>query len=546
MQIHSVALTNFMSHDRARLMIPATGALVITGPNGAGKSAFVEAVAWAFWGKTLRGHKPWRDGEACEVCVISPGLRVTRSRSDRGKLSLAWEVDGEAPDVFDTVTKAQEALAAHIPTFEAWRQTHVLTSADSSRFTLATDAERKRLLEEVLGVEGIDAARNAAKGDLGEARGDERAASAHLSGLTASHAQAQAALDALDAPTTVSDAAHTTALGVQALHAEGLHEAREDIRRIEDDIKLTISEIATHRALRRTIDERRARVSVNKCPTCEQAIQPAHRDRLTKALHEQQTDLDGRLDDALADKGHAEAVLDEVREAVREANREHAEAVGIIDTYRREQKAHRDSAARRGHLAKILADNAAAAAQHTSERDAAQQRQKVLSAVVDLFGARGFRGHLLASSVAGLQTLTNRWLDILAPALALGLSIDPRGSVRIDLDGAANGQGYMGASSGERRRVDVALTLALCELASAASGADEGTLWLDEVFDSLDPAGISGVSSAVSTLSATRGTILITHNAEVAALPTATRLELGIANHASQENNGVESETPER
>ncbi len=546
MKIHSVALTNFMSHASTTLTIPDTGALVITGPNGAGKSSFVEAVAWCLWGKTLRGHKPWRDGERCEATILTPTLRVTRSRTVKGKLSLAWTAAGEPPDTYDTVTKAQEALALYIPTFASWRQTHVLTSADAARFTMATDAERKRLLEEVLGVEGIDHARGAAKTDLMAARNAEREAEARLAGMVQGRAQAEAALAALDVPVTVSQSAYDEAVAQQGVHAEAIASARADARAFEQDIRLTVGDVATHRAHIRTSDQRRAHLSVSVCPTCEQAIDGAHKESLTATLHQERTDLEDRLSDSLADKGHAQAVLDEVREELRDAERAHAAAVLTMDTFTREQQTRRDADVKKAHLATVLADGDALSAQYTGEATEAARRQRLLTAVVALFGAKGFRGHLLASSVAGLQTLANRWLRVLSNRLSVRLAITDAGAVEIALDGAGGGHGYAGASGGERRRVDVALTLALCELATVSSGEDEGTLWLDEVFDSLDGEGVSGVSSAVSTLCASRGIVLITHSADVAALPQATRLSVGTEDGDGEEENTGEGETPER
>jgi hypothetical protein len=41
---------------------------------------------------------------------------------------------------------------------------------------------------------------------------------------------------------------------------------------------------------------------------------------------------------------------------------------------------------------------------------------------------------------------------------------------------------------GQRRRIDVALLLALAEVSQAASGGEQGTIFADEVLDSLDAA----------------------------------------------------------
>jgi len=436
------------------------------------------------------------------------------------------------------MTKAQEALAEYIPTFGAWKQTHVLTNADAGRFTLAGDAERKRVLEEVLGIQGIDNARGSAKTDWQTARNDETVAEAHIAGLMQGKRQAEAALAAMDTPETVTKAAYEAATEAQTASATEIETLSEDARQFEAALRLIMTGIGRKKALIGELSTRSARLDHDECPTCEQKIDADHKTHYQGLIHQTQTGLQNDLSDSLGEKAHTEAVLDELVTEKSELSRAHAAHVRTIDTYRREQKVRRDSDAKRDHLEEVLDDNASLLADHQAARDEALKRQKVLKTVVDLFGAKGFRGHLLSSSIAGLQTLANQWLDILAPQLLVELSITTQGAVDLKLEGAAGGQGYMGASSGERRRVDVALTLALAQLASAASRTADGTLWLDEVFDSLDDEGVSGVSRAVSTLCATRGIVLITHSTSVAALPQATRIEVTRALDEQEEDGG--------
>jgi DNA repair exonuclease SbcCD ATPase subunit len=144
-----------------------------------------------------------------------------------------------------------------------------------------------------------------------------------------------------------------------------------------------------------------------------------------------------------------------------------------------------------------------------------QKRMACLQAVQIAFSMKGFRAQLLNDAIFGVETFANAWLQIIDPDLSVTLSLGEKYEVKLSLHGAGGGFGYPALSSGERRRVDVAVVLALADMAAQATGTGNGTMWLDEVFDSLDPAGISGVCEALSALSSSRAVVVITHSDEL-------------------------------
>ena len=156
----------FLSHQDTRLALPAKGVVLVRGGNGHGKSALIESVAWGCYGKTLRDETPYPAGAKGEVFVRLANAAIHRRFSPKGvKLDwnseLAWRVQGprvENTTSFLTTSKAQEALTARIGAFDVWQRTHVLTAENVGAFTRATDAERKRLLETLLGLERLEAA----------------------------------------------------------------------------------------------------------------------------------------------------------------------------------------------------------------------------------------------------------------------------------------------------------------------------------------------------------------------------------------------------
>ncbi|NIV37092.1 MAG: hypothetical protein GWN58_48970 [Anaerolineae bacterium] len=147
----------------------------------------------------------------------------------------------------------------------------------------------------------------------------------------------------------------------------------------------------------------------------------------------------------------------------------------------------------------------------------------VLKTVRTVLGVRGFRAHLLDEATGAIETIANTWLDTMNAPMRIRLGVDSRLNVALEVDGVAGDQGYLGASSGERRRVDVALLLALADLAGSSTSREPGTLFLDEVFDTLDPNGVSGVCEVLDILGESRAAVVITHSDDLQGMVDATK-----------------------
>jgi DNA repair exonuclease SbcCD ATPase subunit len=138
-----------------------------------------------------------------------------------------------------------------------------------------------------------------------------------------------------------------------------------------------------------------------------------------------------------------------------------------------------------------------------------------LQACEQTLGLRGVRAHVLARALGGIEAAANAWATKLG-----GMSVKLRpyserksggiaDCISIDIEGRGD---YRATSGGERRRIDVAMMLALAEIAAAAHGKTPGTLFLDEVLDALDKDGIERVKLIVEELAQERAVIVITHN----------------------------------
>jgi DNA repair exonuclease SbcCD ATPase subunit len=143
--------------------------------NGAGKSALLDALCWALWGKTVRGHTAdavvnravGKDCEASVEWVDGPiHYRVTRYRKHTNvpkPNDVILEVNGEPEDgagMAATQNRINDILGLNFRTFQAMMPGAGLKAAEM------TDSSIKELLERLLQMDIISKAQDIAKDKL--------------------------------------------------------------------------------------------------------------------------------------------------------------------------------------------------------------------------------------------------------------------------------------------------------------------------------------------------------------------------------------------
>jgi len=564
MNIARLQLQGFMSYEQATVEFPRRGIVLVTGPNGSGKSSLVESVAVSLWGNTLRGSSPWTD-DGKVVLETFEGLTVECARK-RGTTNLIWKHEGDSPGpgafhAGATATKAREALEHIIGSFDVWRRSAVFSSTDSSAFTLATDKERKLLLESILGLDRFDVALETCRQDYRKAQTEAERHERRLEGLRQELVGVQQRLN--DAIRSLAGVPEPEDIGPEPPSSEVLAERQ---REIQGALRANTTEVASlngrvHDANRnaaakqaeiRTAEQQFARVNRGECPTCTQPITEATKAKLQAPVviaREQAQEADA---EAIRVEADLTAQISDLNDEADELRKAEATVKATRASAERDRgewvkaKVRREAAAKeRQRLDDIIAGGQMAAGRVEADLAEAATKAVVLAKAVEELGAvdqvlglRGVRVQLLARALGGLELAANGWLARIAGD-GLRLSIKPyvekktggvSDAIGIEVEGAGGGKGYRGASGGERRRIDVALMLALGEVAAAAHGTTTGTLWFDEVFDALDAEGLGAVCRAVEELAQERCVVVISHRADlVDALGAATHLRLPFA-----------------
>lgn len=524
MHLRRLILENVMSHAATDLTVPPTGVVLVTGDNGSGKSSLVEGVSLALWGKSVRGGHLWA-GEtgAVEAHFAAPDIGVRRALV-KSKVRLTHGALGATPwPKHDTATKAQLVLDALVPSFDLWRRTAVFCSADVSTFTSATDGERKRLMETILGLERFDRAADIARDDARRLAVALNSARTTLAVATERVNGAQAALDAARSlgPADVCSAQTSLFAAIEA--AERAEAWRADLEDYADavwiELQSSTGRLAAYAERTRALDQAQARAERASCPTCNRPADPDERAAALASIAAERADLDAAV--ALVT-----AAVARQRESYSAAHSETKAAAAAAAAAAADVAALTSALAQAKRDAARVQDADAALAARTAEHAAAaalaadaESAHATAAAVAAVFGLGGVRAHLLHAALAGVTSVANAWLDRLAPGRVLRIELsagdDAKSSIALAVHGAGNGHGYPNASGGERRRIDIAIMLALAEVSASAHGAKPGTLFLDEVFDALDADGVDALVDVLADLSTDRAVVVITHNAAI-------------------------------
>ena len=535
MLVSRIELENFLSHFQSEIDLPLKGLVVVTGANGSGKSSLIEAVAVACWGKTLRGDSPWpmsmgqKEGA---VTIATESLHVTRSRKGTKK-SLVFYVD-DVSETYETTTKAQTALESSIGSFDLWRRTHVFSSSDASSFTMATDSERKKLLEGLLGVAWFDKAYQLARADLSRAKHRCAETTARIEATEGYIKKTQLTLEQLQLLDVEElDLASLTA---RLERFNGWRTtAQLDRAAYEADLREASNAGAVHKQEIQRAQEHYATFRSGKCPTCAQAIAPEKLERLKLRLATAQDKLHDAQKRAVSKVQSLTNAIIDLSEEVESLAHQCSSIQSTINADKAGRHKAKQVADMHAHTQQCLDDEQAKLTSLLAQQDEALLDLHELEACVAVFGLKGVRAQILGGALGGIESLANNWLRRFTQkdlSLRLRSYTEKKAggtndsiSLQIEGPGAVS---YRGMSGGERRRVDIAVLLALTEVASAAHGASKGTLWMDEVFDALDDYGRKVVVEVLAEMSQDRPIVVITHSDLSESLQAVATLQLRV------------------
>ena len=150
MFIRRLRLERFGNHRHTDILL-SPGVNLFLGTNGAGKSLIGDAVCWVLYGRGIRDRGKWKpDSDTSVLVEFDDGTTVERSLCG-GVTALRFN-DVET----NRITEIQDLIDIDFGSLRFNRVTRFFHRSNAARFSLAADGERKRIIEQLIGVERFD------------------------------------------------------------------------------------------------------------------------------------------------------------------------------------------------------------------------------------------------------------------------------------------------------------------------------------------------------------------------------------------------------
>lgn len=532
-QLQSVAAEKFADYDKLTQAFPP-GLTLLLGDNGTGKSTVIEVVVWCLYGVFIRakGNPRPSGGSHAGVVGVLGDKQVEVQRSRKGsktELKLTFEgkdISGQTP------TETQAKINDLFGNREQFIATRVFAKDFMARFAVATDKERKQMIEQLLGLGRFDVALGACRSDLAAQKQLMMAADVKLQTLRTQLDRQQEAVAStqgvevpevgpLESTLVELEDQHTAATTAYEKVQGMVEKAERSMQRTNFVLSQARRDMAQAEEAAAKMRRRRAdTLEHTTCPVCFRAMDGDSEAAIAAHFDAEQTPLADKIVALQADVLAYQEDFTDMEDTLRGLRARREEAKGQVPSMKQISSLRERLAA-----ARQVADERqrrAAEVEETKgeiakvEKDVAQASAKidVLKAVEESLGLRGARTLLLGRALGRIEDGANEALSHLGLPLSVELSGTTQlksakrevDAISIKVSGVRSGV-YDMSSGGERGRVDVGFLLGLAQLSGAG-----GWMAYDEVFDALDPEGAARVASYLGELSKHRQILVISHS----------------------------------
>lgn len=497
--ISQVYIGEFLVHKERCFNLNRSGVTLIVGANGVGKTALVQAVIWAIWGKKLRTLSE----DTSVLLQTSNGSLLRRTKPS--ELVDYREIKNS------NKTKAAAVLEADFGTYDAWTRTLYITGQTVGRFTSSTPSEKWQHLERVIDavlfrkvldyISGqADTLRHEFNLALGAAKPSEWACARSLQ-----------ALQSLQSTTKVVRGGPDTEAAAKAAEAARTHVEQTKALAAQERAELVAANEAqaTFHAsgeLEKATASYRNAPEADRCMVCNQTMPSPIRETLSETIRN----------------------LQKVRQDLQEARNLAMQKTYQADRAVEVENAKLESAIHRLHLAEsseqLFQNHESALAAAISEYLIAEDlhakevleinklksRQDLLATAKSLVEAA--RVQYMHDHALQIAQLANDFLKTIGAKHAIEMVLE-KGKLEILVSGTG-ARSYSDCSSGEQRRIDICILLAMSQVAAASGNITPSTpMIIDEALDTLDGDGVEALLLLACQIGKTRQVILVSHAA---------------------------------
>jgi DNA repair exonuclease SbcCD ATPase subunit len=534
MIIKSIRLQNTFSHKDTTVELDKLGLCLVNGSNGAGKSSIIKGLLFGFFCIGTDDVVNKKKGK--DACVTITGkygkdrfiVQRYRKHSEH-KNNLYLYINDKvvaAATTTDMQTKLEKYLGLDYKAFT----TIASFSSDMMMFAAATDADRKAIFERILqDVQAYADYLSATKDEIAlistdleeqkyRVEVDEHELEVVKKVL---HTEEERSLmleqrrqEEMEELTTELDEYNTKQVALAKLLGRRVRYNNAAVR-LEvwlDKHNEVHSEIMETERELHALDVKESELMDDSCPTCSRSITKALREKEIKKIDKERIKIlaeQKTLQDKAEVRSKVTDSLNRLYDNISALNykmvryEDLADKIAKVETKIDKVQSRMDNAANGTELwikkVKKLSKSLA-----TRQRKIKQYEEELayLEEIATAFSKQGIPNTIIARALDMLEQCVNGYLDILTSgALSIeltGMTKTKKGLVRnkiginvVSDSGVTNFDSYSG---GERQRLNIALLLALRDVAEGNKGIKLNCLFLDEILDlSLDEEGIEDV-----------------------------------------------------
>ena len=617
MKFLNIQAENFLSFQKFQYDFPSQGLFFIGGEktgsrtsnsNGTGKSAFIEALAWSLFGKTVRNVGKddvvnWSKGKDCAVSIDVVDdhenkytiARFRKHHSSGNELFLI----GEQNMTQSSVTKTQEEIDHILGMNWLVFSTAIMFGEKAKRFSEAADNEKKQIFDEILMLQKYLDAKESVKVDMKSIEellkdSDQKIEmyerlDDEIDSKIKQYENDLALLAEEHKETSVSLGENKKRVGVlkkELTETEGslesLQQTCEELERGDEELMDDLEKKENQRnealvPLEEDNDDKKMEVNVlsselekiskslksldnfqigSRCPTCghefsensvddvrkhfekeykeKQSEHNAAEEELKKStivLESEEGVWHKKIQSITSTKIKLEEVLSKSRFDISDMKVKSSELGSEIRSLEFEsnqlEKSYEEKKVYVSEQIKIektkIKLNAESLDSIKAEIKDSSEELHYLNFWKEGFGNQGIKSLLLDEVVPILNDRVSYYASaLLDDAIVVEFdtettlkSGETRDKFNIKLTIAGEEVDYKNCSSGEKRRIDVSILLALQNLIFARSASSSNLIIFDEVFDSLDRIGIERVINLLEEESKDKTIFVISHIADL-------------------------------
>jgi DNA repair exonuclease SbcCD ATPase subunit len=462
---------------------------LLTASNGTGKTTLCSAIVWGLYGKHLREI----DQVPGSSVRLEFGSTITRSLNGRGE---TVELTGHSAM---NKTRFSEVMMPVLGEYGAWSKSLWVTGSNVANFSQGSPKDRFQYLSKIVGAAQFDVYLEKLKARYTEVKG---------------HSERYL----LDAPARSamcerhwSDLVQVNRSNLGGFRAPAA--APRDLAQLEQRLQeagAELEKIRIEHDAAETAHTDFLKAEGEPCVTCGQGVRPKDWSEQNSILHS--------LRDSLARRKYA--------------------AVRVYTDLQTDTKNERIARHRQANLNDII-NNAEkdllARAEKLYERsqEIEHQTREALGAQAEAadLGVLGqcvkqAKHDYLASAASAITKTTNHYLSVIGTDYVVSIDyVDEALVVNLHQGPVKT---YSKLSSGQKRRVDICLCLAMSQLAATVGTVPKtAPLIIDEAFDTLDNQGVEALISLSCEIAKERQVILVSHAEPSAPLgPQVARISL--------------------